>query len=389
MRVVISGAGVSGLMLAAWLAEYGVTATVVEKAPELVVGGYKIDVRGAAVDVVARTGILEQIEEASTHMRAAILVDRDGNELARMTGDDFGHRIGDDLEIVRGSLCHILARRSAADIVFGATVAGITETDSGIDVALSTGETIRADVLVGADGLHSSTRALAFGPEDEFRRDLGMSLCVFSVPNDLGLDREELQYSEIGRVAAIWATRDEPMAKATFGYAATDTYDRRDRTAQQQSVRDAVTGVGWEVPRLLDRMADAPDWYFDSAAQIEMPSWTSGRVALVGDAAYCASPMSGQGSSLALVGAYVLAGELGTAPDIPTAFAAYDAKLRPFIEANQELGRISAARMADPEPGASTELTAEQIEGVLDSTTDRIADAARAIELEDYQAGKQ
>ncbi|GAA2240227.1 FAD-dependent monooxygenase [Herbiconiux moechotypicola] len=383
--MVIVGAGVAGLSLAQWLTRFGHEPVVVEKAPELVVGGYKIDVRGAAIEIMERAGLLEALEAASTHMRGAVLVDREGAEIARMSGDDFGHRIGDDLEIVRGPLCRLLDRAAGAEVRYSTTVTGVTETPAGIEVALSTGETFVADALVGADGLHSATRSLVFGPEEDFRRDLGMSLCVFSVPNHLGRDREELQYSELGRVAAIWATATEPEAKATFGFAATDTYDRRDRQAQEQAVREAFAGIGWEVPRLLEAMPAATDWYFDAAAQIEMPSWSSGRVVLVGDAAYCASPMSGQGSSLALVGAYVLAGELASCGgDVVAAFAAYDAVLRPFVEANQALGRISAARMTELEPGADTELSAEQIEAVLDSTTDRIADAARAVELKPY-----
>src|SRR5262249_30911626 len=151
-----------------------------------------------------------------------------------------------------------------------------------------------------------------------FLRDLGLYLCVFSVPNYLQLDRMEVQYSELGRIAAVWSSRGDENVKACFGFAAPSLrIDLRDRDQQQQALRTVYEGVGWEVPRLLEMMPTASDWYFDKAAQIVMPRWSQGRVALVGDAAYCASPMSGQGTSIALIGAFVLAGELSAATGSP------------------------------------------------------------------------
>src|SRR5262249_12124257 len=146
-----------------------------------------------------------------------------------------------------------------------------------------------------------------------FLRDLGLYLCVFSVPNYLKLDRMEIQYSELGRIAAIWSSRGDENVKACFGFTAPSRLDLHDREQQQQALRTVYDGSGWGVPRLLDMMPTATDWYFDTAAQIDMPRWSDGRVVLVGDAAYCASPMSGQGTSIALIGAHVLAGELAAA----------------------------------------------------------------------------
>jgi 2-polyprenyl-6-methoxyphenol hydroxylase-like FAD-dependent oxidoreductase len=143
------------------------------------------------------------------------------------------------------------------------------------------------------------------------------------VPNYLNLDRTEMQYAEVGRAAFVWSTRDEPDAKACFGFAASRlNVDLRDRAQQEAAVRTVYEEISWEVPRLLELMPQATDWYFDVAAQVDMPQWTRDRVAVVGDAAYCASPMSGQGSSLELIGAYVLAGELAAASgDHRAAFA--------------------------------------------------------------------
>jgi 2-polyprenyl-6-methoxyphenol hydroxylase-like FAD-dependent oxidoreductase len=207
------------------------------------------------------------------------------------------------------------------------------------------------DCVIGADGLHSNVRRIVFGEEPRFLRDLGLYLCVYSVPNYLKLDRMEIQYSELGRIAAIWSSLGDANAKACFGFAAPSLrIDLRDRVQQQQALRMVYEGIGWEVPRLLEMMPTASDWYFDTAAQIDMPRWSEGRVVLVGDAAYCASPMSGQGTSIAPIGAYVLAGELAAASSAHSrAFAEFENVMRPFVEANQALGLKSAKLMRSGE----------------------------------------
>ncbi len=387
MDVLISGAGIAGLTAAYWLGRYGFTPTIVERAPSLVTGGYKIDVRGTALDVLRRMDAHDAVVAASTQMQGAKLVDRDGNVINELSGDQFGHRVGDDLEIVRGTLCEILMERVRdVDMIFGDVIESVSESSGGVDVTFRSSERRSFDLVIGADGLHSNVRNLVWGDESQFLRDLGMYLCVYSVPNYLQLDRVEMQYSEIGRVAAIWATRDDPNAKTTFGFAARgEQIDLRDRAQQEQAVRKRFAGVGWEVPRLLDLMSEASDWYFDIAAQVDLPSWSKDRVALAGDAGYCASPMSGQGSSLAMIGAYVLAGELAAAGgDHVAAFAEYDRVMRPFVDLNQQLGIQSAAFMTQDPSAAPAELSGEDVEAVIDQSTQRIADAANAITLKDY-----
>jgi 2-polyprenyl-6-methoxyphenol hydroxylase-like FAD-dependent oxidoreductase len=207
------------------------------------------------------------------------------------------------------------------------------------------------DLVIRADGLHSSVRGIVFGDESRFLRDLGLYLCVYSVPNYLNLDRMEMQYSELGRIAAIWSSRGDANAKACFGFTApSNRIDLRDRAPQQRVLADVYQGIGWEVPRLLEMMPSAADYYFDAAAQINMAHWTQGRVALVGDAGYCASPMSGQGTSLALIGAYVLTGELAAASGAyQTAFDHYEKEMGPFVALNQALGIKSASFMRSKE----------------------------------------
>jgi 2-polyprenyl-6-methoxyphenol hydroxylase-like FAD-dependent oxidoreductase len=389
MDILISGAGIAGLTTAHWLRRYGFSPTIVERAPSLVTGGYKIDVRGTALDVLRRIGAHDAVVASSTQMQGALLVDREGNVINRMTGDEFGHRVGADLEIVRGRLCEILmVRTTNVDMIFGDVVASLTQSNDSVEVTFRDGGTRIFDLVIGADGLHSNIRRQVFGNESQYLRDLDMYLCVYSVPNYLHLDRMEVQYSEIGRVAAIWSTRYDANAKACFGFAAGDRQiDLRDRAQQEEALKTVYAGIGWEVPRLLELMPQASDWYFDIAAQVDMTEWARGRVVLVGDAAYCASPMSDQGSSLALIGAYVLAGELAAAGgDHQAAFAEYDRVMRPFIAVNQALGIQSAQFMTQHPASAPVELSGREIEAVIDRSTHRIADAANAITLKDYSA---
>jgi 2-polyprenyl-6-methoxyphenol hydroxylase-like FAD-dependent oxidoreductase len=398
MRIVISGAGPAGLTAAYWLRRYGFSPTIVERAPALVVGGYKIDVRGAALQVVRHMGVHDAVVAAQTDMQGALLVDKSGNVVNRMSGDDFGHRVGGDVEIVRGTLCQILRDHLGdVEVLFGDTIQGITQSSDRTQVQFTKNGVREFDLVIGADGLHSNVRRIVFGEESRFLRDLGLYLCVYSVPNYLKLDRTEVQYSELGRIAAIWSSRGDADAKACFGFAAPSLrIDLRDRTQQQQALRTVYEGIGWEVPRLLEMMPTASDWYFDMAAQIEMPQWSQGRVVLVGDAAYCASPMSGQGTSIALIGAYVLAGELAAAPGAhPRAFAEFEKVMRPFVEANQALGLRSAKLMRSGEEKSVVAWMRKQLmrmvpgrmtEWIINRSTRRITQAANAIRPKDYSS---
>jgi 2-polyprenyl-6-methoxyphenol hydroxylase-like FAD-dependent oxidoreductase len=206
----------------------------------------------------------------------------------------------------------------------------------------------------------------------------------------------EMQYSELGRVAAIWSSRGDASAKACFGFVAPTRVDLRNKDQQQQMLKNVYEGIGWELPRLLEMMPSAPDFYFDAAAQISMPRWSQGRVVLVGDAGYCASPMSGQGTSLALIGAYVLAGELAAASGAyQIAFDRYEKEMRPFVMLNQALGIKSANLMRSKEDkNAFTWLLGQimriapgrMIEFFINRSTQRIHQAANALALKNYSA---
>jgi 2-polyprenyl-6-methoxyphenol hydroxylase-like FAD-dependent oxidoreductase len=352
-HVLISGASIAGPTLAFWLRQAGIDVTVVEKAPAVRGGGYPIDLRGVAVDVVERMGLLPAIEAARTGTRRATFVDeRDrtvGSHAADADHETDGSRA---VELPRGDLTQVLweATRHDVEYVFGDSITALDEDADGVHVTFDHGHSRTADLVIGADGLHSGVRRLAFGPEGHFRRDLDACYAAFSVPNAYALDREVVVMNIPGRMAALYAVRDQPEVIALLSFAGpTPTLDHRDTDAQRRLVEHVFGGVGWRVPELLEYMRTAEDFYFDTVSQIRMPSWTRGRVGLIGDAAAAPSFRSGQGTSVAVVGAYVLAAEIAARPDDPAgAFPGYEARMRGFTERNQALAE-SGARLVSPE----------------------------------------
>jgi 2-polyprenyl-6-methoxyphenol hydroxylase-like FAD-dependent oxidoreductase len=342
MRVLISGAGIAGTTLAYWLAHYGYAVTVVEKAAQPREGGYKIDVRGPAIDVVKRMGVFDAIKAHETGVDRATFVDRRGRRLADMDADLFMFRNGDDLEVMRGTLARILyeATPDTVEYLFGDSVTGIDFDGSGRPtVRFAHSASREFDLIIGADGMHSQVRHLTFGEETQFLKPLGHNVAVLAVTNHLGLDREERLYCEPGRTLELYSTRGQTDARALFLFRSAPTATRGlDDAATKRMLAQAVGDMGWEVPRILSELSTTADFYFDQLATVVMDTWSHGPVALLGDAAHCATPASGQGTSLALVGAYVLAGELAAAHgDHQTAFRRYEEIMRPFAEANQRL----------------------------------------------------
>jgi 2-polyprenyl-6-methoxyphenol hydroxylase-like FAD-dependent oxidoreductase len=338
--VLISGAGIAGPAIAHWLHRHGIRATVVEKAPALRMGGYAVDVRGAAIDVAERMGVLDEIRSNITEMSKGTFVDSRGR---RRTGFASSTVASTErsLEILRGDLMHLIHDRTAAstEYLWGDSITGLEQDDDGVRVTFQRAAARSFDLVVGADGLHSITRGLAFGPEESFRRFLGSHISIFTLPNHLGLDREAHLYNTPGRLAAMYHTARAEDAKALLLHRVEEenNVDRLPPEAQKRYLRKHFADTGWENNRILEELEDTPDFYFDSVTQIRMESWSHGRVTLVGDAGYCPSPMSGQGTSLAMVGAYVLAQELARHDEHTAALTAYEARMRPYVEANQAI----------------------------------------------------
>jgi len=330
-NILISGASVAGPALTFWLHRYGFQPTIVERAPSLRPGGYAIDFRGASLRVLERMGLLPEVQRKQTRIGAITIVDRNNRKVASMP-DGF---TSGELEILRGDLAAIFydATRDTTEYIFDDSIAAIEEGVDGVEVRFERGTRRRFDLVVGADGLHSKVRSLVFGKESDFVRYLGYYVSIFTVPNYLELDHAGLYYGTLGKKVGIFSGGPASEAKASFFFATEPLdYSRRDSAQQKEILREHFRQEGWEVPRLLEFLEKAPDFYFDSVSQVKMDRWSAGRTALVGDAAWCASPLSGMGTGMAVVGAYVLAGELAEADgDHRVAFAKYELLMRDFV----------------------------------------------------------
>ena len=341
-HILISGASVAGPALAWWLARQGFRPTVVERAPQLRGGGYAVDVRGAAhLSVLAKMGILDRIRERQTRLSATTYVDEDGQPVASMPAGIFAG----DVEILRGDLGRILyeATRDGTEYLFGDSITGLRQDAGGVQVTFRRAAPRTFDLVIGADGLHSNVRGLAFGGHQDPVQDLGLYVCIFGVPDRYGLDHEGLLHSVPGRTAAIFSAPRTDEAVAQFFFTAPDgeriEYDYHDVAEQQKILASAFEGVRWHVPDLLGQMPAAADFYFDSVSQVRLDRWSSGRVVLIGDAGYAAGP-GGNGTGTAVVAAYVLAGELAAAGgDHRAAFARYEQLLRRYVARGQKQAR--------------------------------------------------
>lgn len=336
-RVLISGASIAGPALAFWLNRYGFDVTVVERAPTLRPGGYAVDFRGTAMRVLERMSLIDAVKEHETRSGSITMVDTENRVQARLP-DGF---TSGELEILRSDLSKVLynATREQVEYVFGDSISDIHENGTGVDVSFVSGTKRPFDYVVGADGLHSNVRAIAFGKESELTHPMGYYIAIYTVPDFLDLGDAGRYYVELGRRVGYFGTPRDGQAKASFYFASKGLdYDRRDVESQKRLLRDTFAGMKWETQRMLTMMDDAPDFYFDSLSQVRMKSWSKGRVVLLGDAAACPTPMSGMGTSIATVGAYVLAGEMYAHGDAyAAAFSQYEATMRPFVTEAQKM----------------------------------------------------
>ncbi|MBL7262156.1 FAD-dependent oxidoreductase [Paractinoplanes lichenicola] len=346
-RVLISGAGISGLTTAYWLDRYGFRVTVIEKAPAPRPGGHALDVRGPGLEVAARMGLLGTLHDRSTKLTGISMVDADGQEIFRSTESTLtgGQLDSPDVEIMRDDLCQILheALDDRIELVFGDSVTALTQDENGVDVTFATGAPRRFDLVIGADGVGSGARQIAFGPHERFVHAFGtVYVATFSMPNFLDLDRWEVLYQQedpyLG--AMVMGLDRDAAARAYLGFGAPEAvdYDLRDIDAQKRLLADRLAGAGWEIPRIVDHMLTAGDFHFYSLSQVRMDAWSRGRITLTGDAGYAVSLGTGQATTVAMTGAYVLAGELAAhRDDLAAGLAAYESALRDYVIRNQEI----------------------------------------------------
>ncbi|ONI68504.1 FAD-dependent oxidoreductase [Kribbella sp. ALI-6-A] len=380
--VLISGASIAGPALAYWLSRYGFDVTVVERAPELRRGGQAVDFKGRThLVVLERMGLLDELQRRRTGTTDTVLVDEHDHELAVISGEF----TGGDLEILRGDLSEILYERTAerCEYLFGDSISALTDFDDGVRVAFEHGPDRTFDLVIGADGIHSRVRGLVFGPERDFVKHLGHYYCVAGANPGGSAERQVARGHNVpGKLAVTGGSKGQQFylfASSELGHG------RDDVQAQRDILRTVYADVGWQVPRMLDELDGFADFYLDSLSQVRLDGhYTRGRVALVGDSAY-GNTLGGFGTGLAIVGAYVLAGELALAEgNHLAAYPRYDRIMKRYakIAGNGNTGRFLA-------PGTATGIRlrnwflGSRMFLLMTKYTDK---AANDIDLRDYPA---
>ena len=356
MKVLISGAGIAGPTLAFWLRIYGFAPTLVESAPALRTSGYVIDFWGLGYDIAEKMGLLPDIARIGYKVQEVRIVDDRGRQLSGFAAQVFRELTNRRyITLGRSDLSKLVYDRisGSCEIIFGDSITSLREVDDEVHVEFEHGAGRRFDLVIGADGLHSRVRKLVFGPQDRYEKDLGYRAAAFETAGYR--PRNELVYiihSAPGRqVGRFTLHNDRTLFLLIFRSGGEP--EAHEVAAQKAVLRKTFAGDGWEVPGILAALDTCNDFYFDRVSQIRMDAWSQGRVALVGDAAFCVSLLAGQGSALAMTAAYVLAGELATSQDRPQmAFHRYEERLRPFIQAKQQAAeRLAAAFVPRTRPG--------------------------------------
>lgn len=335
-KVLVSGASFAGLCSAFWLRRLGYEVTIVEIAPGLRRGGTAVDIKGNTVEVVRRMGLFEPIRANPLSLQRWELKNAHNvTERALVLRNEGDPPSDDEFEIERDVLLDLIfgALRGEVELVFDETITALTETPAGIDATFAKGSRRAFDLVLGCDGLHSAVRRIWFGHEAQYTHFLGQYFSI-TIVDKLLIPRDTAQmYNEPGRAVMLNAYKNKTDIILAFASDAEIPYDHRDPAQQRRIIEEQFSGRGWRTAELLDEVRRSNSFYFDKLCQIRMPSWTKGRVALVGDAGYCPSPAAGMGGSLAIDGAAALADAMRDHPaHHALAFRDYDARLRPFIE---------------------------------------------------------
>ncbi len=352
MKVAIVGAGIAGPTLAYWLWRSGHEPTLIEKAPRLRTGGYVVDFWGGGYAVAERMGLTSELHATGYAVQELRLVDQNSRRVGGFSAEVFRRNVdGRLVTVARGDLAAMIYRSidGHVETLFGESVSAITQHGSGVWVTFERGQARQFDLLIGAGGVHSPVRDLVFGPESRFETDLGYR--VAAVEAEGYQPRDELvylAYTTPGRMIARFAMRGE---KTLFLFVFTTDHmsgpDPQNVSQAKTTLRQVFGNAGWECPQILHKLDGTSDVYFDRASQIVMDHWSHGRVALIGDAAAAVSLLAGEGAGLAMVQAYILAGELNRAgANHQEAFHRYERQLRPIVEARQRSARGFATMFA-------------------------------------------
>lgn len=345
-RILISGGGIAGNAVALQLLRAGIDVTVVERAAAPRPGGQAVDLRGASREVAERMGLMPGIRKYQLEELGMSYVDPRGRTFTDLPMELFdGKGPVAEIEITRGDLNQVLLDEvdgagGDPDYRYDDRITVLDQDDSGVEVTFASGRTERFDLVIGADGVHSATRQLAFGPEEQFSTYLGGYMSFFTIPTPADVRPGWLAMQLIpGASVGLRPDRDPGTAKAILTILTErDPALRGDPDAQHRLIHRHLDGDGWHAPAILAGMAETGDFYFDELARIDMPTLNAGRITLLGDAGYCGSPMTGMGTAMAIVGAYVLAGEIAaTADDLPGALRRYEQKVTPFLDKAKQL----------------------------------------------------
>jgi 2-polyprenyl-6-methoxyphenol hydroxylase-like FAD-dependent oxidoreductase len=352
MKIAISGAGVAGPALAYWLLRTGHAPTLIETASAFRSGGYIVDFWGNGYNVAERMGLLPQIHAAGYQVQGVRLVDTHGRRQGGFNVDVFRRMLNSRFtSLPRGDLAMQIfnAIEDRAETRFGTSIAAMLEHDRGVHLTLDNGEEHDFDLVIGADGLHSRVRALAFGPEEQFERRLDYFVAAFETEGYR--PRDELVYVSCGmpgRQISRFALRDDrTMFLCVFAAEHFHGREPLNLEERKEAIRQVFGETGWEWPAIAQELERASDLYFDPVSQIVLENWSRSRTCLIGDAAACVSLLAGEGTGLAIVEAYILAGELHRAHgDYRTAFASYERTLRPLLARRQASARSFAGAFA-------------------------------------------
>ena len=347
-NILISGAGIAGVTLAYWLKKFGFNPTIVEHAPKLREGGYAIDFWGAGFDVAERMGILPELSKTDLKISEVTIVNEKGKRKCGINYLKLKKLMnGRAFTLLRSDLSKIIYYHLEKDveIIFGDSIANIEQFPTSITVTFRSGKIRDFDLVIGADGLHSIVRDLVFGHESQFEKFFGYYTSSYTIAESMTDRNAFLMYNTPCRQTAIYSMDESNTTTTFFIFSSPQKkrYSHQDVEAQKQILRNEFEGVGWRCPDLLEKINTTPDFYFDVVSQIQMSHWSKNRVTLVGDACDCPSLLSGQGSTLAMVGAYILAGELKEANgNYKTAFERYENIFKPFMESKQKIAQSFA-----------------------------------------------
>jgi 2-polyprenyl-6-methoxyphenol hydroxylase-like FAD-dependent oxidoreductase len=341
-RVLICGASIAGPTLAFWLDRFGYDVTVVERASGPRKGGYAVDLRGPAMEVVERMGIVPRLAASHVNVEKVTFLDGDGTPAGIIRPQAVsGGVAGRDLEVPRTALMETILDAMGDGVKFNykESISAIEQDASKVHVTFASGKNGDFDLVFGADGVNSTTRKLTIDPAAECLKYLGYCYVGFSIPNLFDVWNENVSWNIPGKAAVLFSTSDRSQANALLEFLTDNPpYDRmRSDDDVRALFKEKFAGHGWEVPKILELMDQADDLFYDGTTYVDLEQWSQGRVGLVGDAAYGPSFFTGQGGSLAMVGAYVLAVEMLKSDDHAAAFANYEATMRPFVTTNRAM----------------------------------------------------